>query len=98
MRTSRLLAVAGITALLGLVPWLTGEPLLLRLFGALVSLAGLGIGTVAALTTVALREAQAQAQARSAAREAQAGGCQGCGGCQCGSATGGDPATAAATS
>lgn len=41
MRTNRLFVLAVITTLVGLVPWLTGVPLLLKLFGVVLTLVGL---------------------------------------------------------
>jgi hypothetical protein len=43
VRTNRLFVLAVMTALVGLVPWLAGVPLLLKLFGVVLTLVGLSI-------------------------------------------------------
>lgn len=74
MLTNRLFALAVVTALAGLVPWLLDVPLVLRLFGAVVTLAGLAVAYLTGSVALASRRAGAR----------PAGGCgNDCSTCQC---------------
>lgn len=83
MRTNRLFVLAVITALVGLVPWLTDVPLALKLFGVVLTLVGL---LIAYLTGAVLISERARK------------GTSGCGACEtCSCGTGPDGTGAAAS-
>ena len=57
MRTNRLFALAVVTALVGVVPWLADVPLVLKFFGALLTAVALVIAYLTGTVMIAERKA-----------------------------------------
>jgi hypothetical protein len=76
VRTNRLFVLAMITAVVGVLPWLTGVALGLKLLGAVLTLTGLLITYLTGSVLLARRRTPAAAS----------GGCGSCESCSCSSA------------
>jgi hypothetical protein len=88
VRTNRLFVLAVIAALVGLVPWVAGAPLLLKVFGSLLTLLCLLVAYLTGSVLITRRGEKPQS------------GCGACSTCSCtdGSSTAADAGSADASS